>query len=187
MPADWREEMAALYSAADIMVVTPYRDGMNLVAKEYVTVQAATEGTGVLVLSEFAGAIEDIEVSANVCRAYNRWLADYCKPYPDRLFGIANESGLAQALNGSSLPRLRSFGGCLHAGGPGAGGQPMLGRAGVHVFSSCACIQAACLGARRVWFHSCSMSHFTSSRRRYMSGVPTSAASSSRWPLGSKK
>ena len=31
-----REEMAALYRAADIMVVTPYRDGMNLVAKEYV-------------------------------------------------------------------------------------------------------------------------------------------------------
>ena len=37
----------------------------------------------------FAGSIEDIDVSANVCRAYNRWLADYCKPYPDRLFGIA--------------------------------------------------------------------------------------------------
>jgi len=37
----------------------------------------------------FAGSIDDIAVSANVCRAYNRWLADYCKPYPDRLFGIA--------------------------------------------------------------------------------------------------
>ncbi len=37
----------------------------------------------------FAGSIDDINVSANVCRAYNRWLADYCKPYPDRLFGIA--------------------------------------------------------------------------------------------------
>jgi predicted TIM-barrel fold metal-dependent hydrolase len=24
-----------------------------------------------------------------MCRAYNRWLADYCKPYPDRLFGVA--------------------------------------------------------------------------------------------------
>jgi uncharacterized protein len=37
----------------------------------------------------FAGAVEDPNISANICRAYNRWLADYCKPYPDRLFGIA--------------------------------------------------------------------------------------------------
>jgi predicted TIM-barrel fold metal-dependent hydrolase len=37
----------------------------------------------------FAGSIEDPKISAAVCRAYNRWLADYCKPYPDRLFGIA--------------------------------------------------------------------------------------------------
>ena len=29
------------------------------------------------------------ELSAALCRAYNRWLAEYCKPYPDRLFGIA--------------------------------------------------------------------------------------------------
>ena len=37
----------------------------------------------------FAGSIEDPKLSGAVCRAYNRWLADYCKPYPDRLFGIA--------------------------------------------------------------------------------------------------
>ena len=37
----------------------------------------------------FAGAVEDPDISAAICRAYNRWLADYCKPYPDRLFGIA--------------------------------------------------------------------------------------------------
>jgi trehalose 6-phosphate synthase len=49
-----REEMAALYLAADIMVVTPYRDGMNLVAKEYVACRY-DEG-GALILSEFAGA-----------------------------------------------------------------------------------------------------------------------------------
>jgi trehalose 6-phosphate synthase len=49
-----REEMAALYRAADIMVVTPYRDGMNLVAKEYVACRY-DEG-GALILSEFAGA-----------------------------------------------------------------------------------------------------------------------------------
>ena len=53
-----REEMAALYSAADIMVVTPYRDGMNLVAKEYVACR--TEDDGALVLSEFAGAADEL-------------------------------------------------------------------------------------------------------------------------------
>src|ERR1700757_1681603 len=37
----------------------------------------------------FAGAVNDGPTSAAMSRAYNRWLADYCKPYPDRLFGIA--------------------------------------------------------------------------------------------------
>ncbi len=53
-----REEMAALYRAADVMVVTPYRDGMNLVAKEYVACRF--EDTGALVLSEFAGAAQEL-------------------------------------------------------------------------------------------------------------------------------
>jgi len=53
-----REEMAALYRAADIMVVTPYRDGMNLVAKEYVACRF--EDDGALVLSEFAGAASEL-------------------------------------------------------------------------------------------------------------------------------
>ena len=53
-----REEMAALYRAADIMVVTPYRDGMNLVAKEYVACRF--EDDGALVLSEFAGAADEL-------------------------------------------------------------------------------------------------------------------------------
>jgi len=37
----------------------------------------------------FAGSVEDPKLSAAICRAYNRWLAEYCAPYPDRLFGIA--------------------------------------------------------------------------------------------------
>ena len=37
-----REEMAALYRMADVMVVTPLRDGMNLVAKEYVACRTPT-------------------------------------------------------------------------------------------------------------------------------------------------
>jgi trehalose 6-phosphate synthase len=40
--------MAALYRAADIMVVTPYRDGMNLVAKEYVACRYDNDGALVL-------------------------------------------------------------------------------------------------------------------------------------------
>ncbi|MFC6147782.1 MULTISPECIES: alpha,alpha-trehalose-phosphate synthase (UDP-forming) [Mumia] len=54
-----REEMAALYRAADVMVVTPLRDGMNLVAKEYVACRY--EDTGALVLSEFAGASAELK------------------------------------------------------------------------------------------------------------------------------
>ena len=53
-----QDEMAALYRAADIMVVTPYRDGMNLVAKEYVACRF--DNGGALVLSEFAGAAEEL-------------------------------------------------------------------------------------------------------------------------------
>src|SRR6059036_1194688 len=40
-------------------------------------------------LGLFAGAVENPGLAAAMCRAYNRWLADYCKPYPDRLFGMA--------------------------------------------------------------------------------------------------
>jgi trehalose 6-phosphate synthase len=54
-----REELAALYRAADVMLVTPYRDGMNLVAKEYVA--ARGDLGGALVLSEFAGAATELK------------------------------------------------------------------------------------------------------------------------------
>ncbi|MBN9612549.1 MAG: trehalose-6-phosphate synthase, partial [Actinobacteria bacterium] len=54
-----REEMAALYLAADALAVTALRDGMNLVAKEYVACR--TSETGVLVLSEFAGAADELQ------------------------------------------------------------------------------------------------------------------------------
>ena len=52
------EELAALYVAADVMLVTPFRDGMNLVAKEYVA--SRTDETGTLVLSEFTGAAVEL-------------------------------------------------------------------------------------------------------------------------------
>ncbi|CAN5260971.1 N/A [soil metagenome] len=54
-----REEMAALYLAADVMLVTALRDGMNLVAKEYVA--ARSDEDGVLVLSEFTGASDELK------------------------------------------------------------------------------------------------------------------------------
>jgi trehalose 6-phosphate synthase len=52
------DELVALYLAADVMLVTPFRDGMNLVAKEYV--MCRTDLTGRLVLSEFAGAAAEL-------------------------------------------------------------------------------------------------------------------------------
>jgi len=53
-----REEMVALYLAADVMLVTALRDGMNLVAKEYVA--SRIDNRGVLLLSEFAGAADEL-------------------------------------------------------------------------------------------------------------------------------
>ncbi|MBI4543213.1 MAG: bifunctional alpha,alpha-trehalose-phosphate synthase (UDP-forming)/trehalose-phosphatase [Gemmatimonadetes bacterium] len=51
-------ELGPLYRAADVALVTPLRDGMNLVAKEYVAAQV--DGDGVLVLSELAGAATEL-------------------------------------------------------------------------------------------------------------------------------
>jgi len=56
-----RAEVAALYLAADVMVVTPLRDGMNLVAKEYVSTRV--DNGGALVLSEFTGAAAELPES----------------------------------------------------------------------------------------------------------------------------
>lgn len=53
-----RNDMAALYRAADVMLVTALRDGMNLVAKEFVA--ATVDDDGVLVLSEFTGAADEL-------------------------------------------------------------------------------------------------------------------------------
>jgi trehalose-6-phosphate synthase len=52
------EELVAYYRMADVMCVTPLRDGMNLVAKEYIA--ARSGNSGVLVLSEFAGAAQEL-------------------------------------------------------------------------------------------------------------------------------
>jgi len=64
IPIDYRyeshtqEDLVAYYRASDLALVTPLRDGMNLVAKEYVASQL--DGCGVLVLSRFAGAYQEL-------------------------------------------------------------------------------------------------------------------------------
>ncbi len=54
-------DLAALYRLCDVMVVTPLRDGMNLVAKEFVA--ARVDHGGALVLSEFAGAAAELDAA----------------------------------------------------------------------------------------------------------------------------
>lgn len=58
------QDVVDLYRAADVMLVTPLRDGMNLVAKEFVA--SRTDGDGVLVLSEFAGAASELAEAVHV-------------------------------------------------------------------------------------------------------------------------
>lgn len=57
-----RGDIVAHYLAADVALVTPLRDGMNLVAKEFCAARA--DGDGVLVLSELAGAADELDGSA---------------------------------------------------------------------------------------------------------------------------
>ena len=58
----------------------------------------------------FAGSVHDPALAAALCRAYNRWLADYCKPYPERLKGIAmlNVDNVQEAC--SELERSKKLG-----------------------------------------------------------------------------
>jgi glucosylglycerol-phosphate synthase len=55
------EELISFYVAADIAWITPLRDGLNLVCKEYISAKAASNSAGVLVLSEFAGAAVELK------------------------------------------------------------------------------------------------------------------------------
>ena len=55
-----RKQLAGVYRCAQAALVTPLRDGMNLVAKEYVAAQDETD-PGVLILSQFAGAVAELD------------------------------------------------------------------------------------------------------------------------------
>lgn len=64
-----RPELVAYYREADVALVAPLRDGMNLVAKEYCA--ASVDGDGVLVLSEFAGAAAQLQDGAMLVNPYD--------------------------------------------------------------------------------------------------------------------
>jgi trehalose 6-phosphate synthase/phosphatase len=64
-----REELLARYRACDIAFLTPLKDGMNLVAKEYCACR--TDEDGALILSQFAGAAEQLESDALLVNPYD--------------------------------------------------------------------------------------------------------------------
>jgi trehalose 6-phosphate synthase len=82
------DQLLAFYQLADVCLVTSLNDGMNLVAKEYVTAQQAGDGDGVLVLSRFAGAAEELGADALLCNPF----------HPE---GIAGTIELALELGGA--------------------------------------------------------------------------------------
>jgi trehalose 6-phosphate synthase len=84
-----RPELVALYRAADVLAVTPFRDGMNLVAKEYVATRV--DDTGALILSEFTGSARELKAALLV------------NPYD--IDGVAD--AMQRALNLSSTEERR--------------------------------------------------------------------------------
>ena len=83
------EDLFALYRAADVMLVTPLRDGMNLVSKEFVA--ARSDEGGVLILSEFAGAADE--------------LTDALIVNPYDIEGVANAMQQALTMDGTERRR----------------------------------------------------------------------------------
>jgi len=86
-----RARLAALYARAKVCLVTPLVDGMNLVAKEFLACNAAHPkgGPGVLVLSEFAGAAQELSSAVHVnpydTAAVGRVIAEALATPPDRI------------------------------------------------------------------------------------------------------
>jgi trehalose 6-phosphate synthase len=64
-----RSDLLAYYRTAEIALITPLKDGMNLVAKEYCA--SNTEQSGILILSEFAGAAQQLRKGAILVNPYN--------------------------------------------------------------------------------------------------------------------
>jgi trehalose 6-phosphate synthase len=82
-----REELVAMYVAADVLLVTPLRDGMNLVAKEYIA--SRTDETGAVILSEFTGAASQLReafiVNPYDIEAVKRALSAVAQSTPEEL------------------------------------------------------------------------------------------------------
>ena len=68
------EKLVALYAISDIALVTPLRDGMNLVAKEYLA--SRTDETGVLILSDMAGASDELREALIINPSYEEEIAE---------------------------------------------------------------------------------------------------------------
>ncbi|MBA3811794.1 MAG: trehalose-6-phosphate synthase [Caulobacteraceae bacterium] len=118
-----RDELAGVYRAARVCLVTPLRDGMNLVAKEYVAAQKPDD-PGVLVLSRFAGAARQMgeavivnpfsreEISEGLKRALSMGREERVKRWEILMDGIrksgvkAWRDSFVEALKASHEPRL---------------------------------------------------------------------------------
>src|SRR5580658_1328 len=102
--------LVALYRTADVMLITPLRDGMNLVAKEFVACR--TEGDGALVLSEFAGAAAEMTEALIVNPYHVDALADSFQralalPAEERSFRM--RALRARVVSGDSYAWVKSF------------------------------------------------------------------------------
>ena len=103
-----RSALMPLYAEAQVGLVTPLRDGMNLVAKEYVAAQNPDD-PGVLVLSQFAGAARELDAAlivnpydqAGVAAALDRGLAMECDERRER------HGAMLQVLRRNSLDAWR--------------------------------------------------------------------------------
>ncbi len=97
-----RDALAGVYRAADVALVTPLRDGMNLVAKEFVAAQAGDD-PGVLILSQFAGAADQLgdalivnpfsrdEVAEAILRAIVMPLAERRRRWESMMSSVVSE------------------------------------------------------------------------------------------------
>jgi trehalose 6-phosphate synthase len=112
-----RDELAGIYRAAAVALVTPLRDGMNLVAKEYVAAQDAKD-PGVLILSRFAGAASQMkgaiivnpfsreEMSEALARALSMPLAERVERWQAMMAGVVRDD--VNAWRDAFVEKLRS-------------------------------------------------------------------------------
>ena len=115
-----RRTLGDLYRSSRVCMVTPLRDGMNLIAKEYVAAQDAAD-PGVLILSKFAGASEEMtealivnpysieETSDAIRAALEMTLEERCERHGALLTGIKKNDATAWSNSFlESLKRVRS-------------------------------------------------------------------------------